>query len=223
MRAVAYLRVSTDDQNLGPEGQRAAIERWCATHGHEVVAWYEDHGVSGGAEVSDRPALLEAIAALEEYGAGLLVVAKRDRLARNAFNATVVERLVTKAHATVASADGAPTEDTPEARLLRGILDLFAEYELALIRARTRVALAVKKQRGERTGALPFGSTVADDGKTLLDDPEEAQAVERILALRDRGLGPRRIARKLTEEGVQPRGAAWHPTTIARVLRARGA
>jgi hypothetical protein len=62
--AVAYLRVSTDDQALGPEAQRAAIEAWAAARGVAVVAWFCDQGVSGAAAIDKRPALLDALAAL---------------------------------------------------------------------------------------------------------------------------------------------------------------
>ena len=37
-RAVAYLRVSTDEQRLGPEAQRAAIAAWAVREGITVVA-----------------------------------------------------------------------------------------------------------------------------------------------------------------------------------------
>ena len=36
--AVAYLRVSTDEQHLGPEAQRAAITAWASREGVSVVA-----------------------------------------------------------------------------------------------------------------------------------------------------------------------------------------
>ena len=45
--AVGYVRVSTDDQNLGPQAQRAAIESWAAREGVQVAAWHVDQGVSG--------------------------------------------------------------------------------------------------------------------------------------------------------------------------------
>ena len=61
-RAVAYLRVSTDEQHLGPEAQRAAVEAWAARAGVVVVAWHIDAGVSGAAPVDRRPALLGALA-----------------------------------------------------------------------------------------------------------------------------------------------------------------
>lgn len=40
--AVGYLRVSTDEQNLGPEAQRAAILAWALRNGVTVVAWCSD-------------------------------------------------------------------------------------------------------------------------------------------------------------------------------------
>ncbi len=42
--AVAYLRVSTDEQRLGPEAQRASIEAWAKREGVAVVAWHADAG-----------------------------------------------------------------------------------------------------------------------------------------------------------------------------------
>src|SRR5687767_12532202 len=92
-RAVAYLRVSTAEQELGPQAQRANIERWATTHGVTIVAWRTDQGVSGGAELDKRPALQAALDDLRLYDAGVLVVAKRDRLARDVVKAALIERL----------------------------------------------------------------------------------------------------------------------------------
>jgi hypothetical protein len=80
--AVAYIRVSTDDQNLGPDAQRASIAAWAARQGVRVVVWCIDKGVSGGKPVEDRPALLEALEAVRGRHAGLLVAAKRPYRAR---------------------------------------------------------------------------------------------------------------------------------------------
>jgi DNA invertase Pin-like site-specific DNA recombinase len=37
------------------------------------------------------------------------------------------------------------------------IMDAAAAYERALIRARTKAALAAKRARGERSGEVPYG------------------------------------------------------------------
>jgi len=103
--AVAYLRVSTQEQDLGPEAQRAAIDAWAERQGVRVVSYFEDR-LSGGTKVEDRPAMLEAFGALRSSGAGLLVAAKRDRIARDVVVAATVEQMARAAGAKVVTADG---------------------------------------------------------------------------------------------------------------------
>jgi DNA invertase Pin-like site-specific DNA recombinase len=45
-----------------------------------------------------------------------------------------------------------------------------ARFERAMIAARTKAALAVKKARGESTGTPPYGWRVGEDGKMLAAD-----------------------------------------------------
>lgn len=214
-RAVAYLRVSTDEQALGPEAQRAAIAAWARARGVEIVAEYADLGVSGAAELDARPGLLAALDALE--GADALIVAKRDRLARSTLAAAMVERLAEKAGARILSADGVGEGDGPEAVMLRGILDVFAEYERAIIRARTKAALAAKAARGEKVGGTQdYGRA---DGVTA----ERADVERRILTacaeLRAAGMSIRGIAAELQARGFTTRtGGSIAPTQVARLL-----
>jgi DNA invertase Pin-like site-specific DNA recombinase len=221
--AVAYLRVSTDEQALGPEAQRAAIVRWAASAGVEVVAWHEDLGVSGGAPLDRRPGLLAALAGLGEHGAGLLVVAKRDRLTRgDVLAGAMIEQLAGRVGARIVSAAGEGTDGEhadPAAQLMRRMVDAFAEYERALIGQRTRAALNVKRGRGERIGELPLGRMVGADGVTLIENPAEARAVELVHELRAEGLSIRAIADELNRRGVPARGERWHAKTVHRLVR----
>jgi site-specific DNA recombinase len=221
LRVVGYIRASTEEQSLGPAAQLSAMERWCKAAGAELVKVHQDLGVSGGLELDKRPALLAALDSLRVEGAGVLLVAKRDRLARDVIIAAMVERLARKAGAQVQAADGTANGDGPEAQLQRRMFDAFAEYERALIRARTRAALAVKRSRKERTGAVPFGYRVAEDGVHLEQQQDEQAALAQVLALRTQRLSIRAIAQRLGEQGVRARGSRWHPTTVARLL-ARG-
>jgi DNA invertase Pin-like site-specific DNA recombinase len=215
--AVGYIRVSTDDQSLGPEAQREAIEAYCASRGFQLVDVRFDLGVSGGTALEKRPGLLAALDALKVHRAGLLLVAKRDRLARDVVVAALVERLAEKHGATVESADGVGAGGGPEAQLMRTLVDAFAAYERALIRSRTKAALAVKRSRGERIGEVPYGLRVTRDGK-LETSEAEAFAVARVRKLRGEGFSIRAIAQRLDAEGLKPRGARWHPNTVARLL-----
>jgi DNA invertase Pin-like site-specific DNA recombinase len=217
--AVAYLRVSTEDQKLGPEAQRAAIEAWAASAGVTVSAWHVDAGVSGGSDLDERPGLIEAMADLKAAKAGVLVIAKRDRLARDVAIAAMIERAVNGAGAKVVSADGIGNGDTPAEAFMRSIIDAAAAYERALIRARTRAALAAKKARGERAGTVPFGY-VLDAAGRLAPDANEQAIIAEVLALRDRGVSLRGIVAALEGRGFRSRaGKPLQLTQVARIVR----
>lgn len=219
-RAVGYIRVSTDRQELGPEAQRDAMRRWAERSDVELVRFFEDLGVSGGAPIEKRPGLLDAVDAVRTEGAAILLVAKRDRLARDVVIAAMTERLVQRAGGRIISADGAGngSADDPGALLMRRLLDLFSEYERLLIRSRTRAALAAKKRRGEMTGRPPYGFRLAEDGRHLVPDDREQQIVEVVRARRAAGATFREIAAELEEQGLSTRGGGrWYPAQIRRI------
>lgn len=219
-RVIGYIRVSTTEQALGPEAQLAALRSWCTARGAELVAVCSDLGVSGAAPLDKRPGLLAAVDALREHGAAVLLVAKRDRLARDVVVAAMVERLVERQGARVQSADGVGEGSGPESQLLRSIVDAVAAYERALIRARTSAALRAKRARGERTGGVTrLGERLAPCGVRIEVEPAEVAALGRIAELHAHGATVRAIAERLNAEGVPARGRRWHATTVARALR----
>jgi DNA invertase Pin-like site-specific DNA recombinase len=216
--AIAYLRTSTDDQTLGPEAQRADVERWARTHGVTIAGWYIEH-VSGAAPLDARPVLWDAIDHASRARAGVLVTSKRCRLSRSAMNAELITRYLSELGIAYRSADGSSDDVSPEGVLMRSMLDAIAAYERALIGVRTRAALAAKKRRGERgPGSVPYGSRLSADGKRLENEPAEQETIERLRGYKLRGLSPIAIARELNERGTPARGARWHPTSVARIL-----
>lgn len=217
---VGYIRASTTDRRLGPEVQRAAIEDWARRGGIRVVAWHLDHGVSGGSDVDARPGLTRALVDLREHQAGVLAVAKRDRLARDVGIAIAIERAVAKQGARVVSVDGTGNGDDPSDELMRVVLAGMAQYERALIRARTRAALQAKRAKGFRAGEIPFGF-VADDEGRLHPCPREQEVIVEIARLRTGGLSLRAIVRACEERGFCSRaGTPFGLTQIARLVRA---
>jgi DNA invertase Pin-like site-specific DNA recombinase len=220
--AIALTRVSTDDQKLGPEVQRAAIQSWAKREGVKIVAWHHED-VSGGAPIDERPGLQAALQGLAEHRAGLLVVHKRDRLARDIVAAAMITRLVERVGGIVATADGMPPGNSPEATMMRGMLDLFAQYERAIIVSRTRAALAAKKARGEVTGRAPFGMRVSADGRHLEEDPDEAAVVERVGELLAQGMLQKDVVTQLAAEGARSRaGTPLTATQVSRIARRPG-
>ena len=192
MRAVVYLRVSTDEQSESGAGLLAQLDA-CKAHagraGLEVVGPFADEGIGGAKPLDRRPGLLDALAAV---GPGdVLLVAKRDRLARDPIIAAMIEAAVAKQGARVVSAAGEGTDDdSPTSILMRRIIDAFAEYERLIIKARTRAALVAKRRRGERISPTPLGHDLAEDGRTLRPNATEQDVIALIRDLAPGGSGP---------------------------------
>jgi DNA invertase Pin-like site-specific DNA recombinase len=212
--AVAYSRVSTDDQQLGTQAQQAAISAWAQARDLRVVAFHEDT-TSGATAPESRAGLVAALEDLREHRASLLIVARRDRLARDVVVAAMIERAVERVGARVASADGTGNGTGPADEFMRTIVDGAAAYERALIRARTRAALAAKRSRGERVGTIPYGYRLAQDRVHLEVDAREQQVIAMARALRAEGHPLRVVVSELAARGFLSRRG--RPFGLARV------
>jgi len=224
-KAVPYLRVSDDKQaesGLGLAAQEDACRACARRLGLELgtVHVTRDEGVSSVDPLDKRPELLEAIA---ELGRGdVLIVSKRDRIARDPIITAMIEAAVQRRGARIISAAGEGTEsDGPTDVLMRRIVDAFAEYERLVIKARTKSALAVKRSRGERLGGrVEYGFTVADDGVHLVPDPGEQEVLGMIRTMRAAGMTLQAIAAALDARGIHRReGSRWDHRFISRLLK----
>jgi DNA invertase Pin-like site-specific DNA recombinase len=221
-RALGYIRVSTDQQResrLGLEAQMAALQATAARLGLVLAETFTDAGLSGSLGIEDRPALADALNALRR--GDVLIVAKRDRIARDAFLSVLIEREAAKKGARILSAAGEGTEsDDPAATFTRRILDAVSELERSLTAARTRAALRAKRARGERAGALPLGFTVNGNRTTLHEDPREQQILTTMQECRAAGFSLRETADELNRQGFTTRtGAAWRHQYVASAER----
>lgn len=198
---VAYYRVSTERQGLsglGIEAQRAMVAQFVAGADGRLSREFEEHE-SG--RRSDRPKLRDALEECRRSGA-TLIVAKIDRLARNArFLLSVAEGV---GNAGVVFCDLPALPPGPMGKFFLTLMAAVAELESGLISERTKAALAAAKARGTRLG-----------------NPELHRANPGLAA------GRRRQARKRARE-VAPfiaaarRGGCRTLAEIAAALTARG-
>jgi DNA invertase Pin-like site-specific DNA recombinase len=220
--AIAYVRASKREQRLSPEAQRAAIESWAARERVRVAEWYIDHGVRSITPLERRPALCGALSAVRQYKSTVLVVAKRDRIARDVVLTASIERAVAMEGARIVSASGEGNSDSPADAFIRTVIDGAAQYEHGLIRARTTAALAAKRARGERVGSVPFGFALHADGVRLVANLRERATIARAHRLRARGLSLRAVAARLADEGrVSRSGGRFTAEQVARMLSRR--
>jgi len=100
------------------------------------------------------------------------------------------------------------------------LMGSLAEFERDLIAERTRSALALKKSRNERTGAVPFGYDLADNGIDLVPNATQQEALVLIAELRAAGLSLRDIAQALTDRNIPTSkgNSQWKHSTVARIV-----
>jgi len=153
VNVLAYLRTSTDEQKLGIDAQRKAVEKWALENSTTILQTYEDQGVSGTVDPSKRPNLPALLARLEKRDIDYVVVYKRDRLGRETAMLGFLEYYIKKYGARLITVDDSvDDEPTPEQKLLQGVINAMSEYERNLISLRTRHALGAAKDKGTILG-----------------------------------------------------------------------
>ena len=227
-RFVSYLRVSTDGQGrsgLGLEAQRQAVVAYVAQASGEMVAEFRE--VESGKR-ADRPQLAAALASCRTRRA-VLVIAKLDRLARNArFLLSVVEG---SGEAGVVFCDLPTVPAGPVGKFLLTQMAAVAELEAGLISQRTRAALAVAKARGVRLGnpfPTPATSEMAAVARQARSRQVAARAADVLAVVRqvqaEGASSLRAIATALHEQGIRtPAGKEqWSAAQVRRLLAHAG-
>ena len=219
-RFVSYLRVSTKRQGasgLGMEAQRKAVADYLNGGSWELVAEYVEVE-TGKSTDTDRPQLAKALAACRIHGA-TLVVAKLDRLARNAAFLLNLQ---------AAGVDFVAVDLPSANRLTVGIMALVAEEEARIISKRTKDALKAAKARGVKLGnpknlsnaARLKGSALASQARTAKVDQRAQDLAPIISEAQANGAGSlRELAKVLNDRGIPTaRGGTWTATQVNRVL-----
>ena len=232
-RLVGYVRVSTDDQaregvSLG--AQRDRLAAYCTAHGVELVAIEADEAISGKVAPADRPGLAAALERVRAGKADGLLVLKLDRLSRSTRDVLdLVDETRRGAWRLVSVSEHLDT-GTAAGRLVVTVLAALSEMEREQTAERTRFALdAIAREGRARSYRTPFGwhtaggsdRQAAGDRRPLVEHELEQRIRGRIVRMRRRGFGARRIARALNHSRTpNPRtGGVWAPSTVAALLR----
>lgn len=219
-KAIGYVRVSTAGQaveGVSLEAQKARTEAAAAAAGLELIAIHEDAGLSGK-RADNRPGLQAALDAACRSKA-VLIVYSLSRMSRSVPDTLSIVARLEKAQAGFQSLTEGIDTNCAAGRMMLTMLAAFASFERELTAERTTSALAHKRAKGERTGAIPFGW--ADRGGTLVAIAEEQAVLARIQRCRAAGLTFREIAAELNLDGIatkQGKGS-WQHTTVRSILK----
>lgn len=222
MRVIIYSRVSTADQadcGVSLEAQEAKLAAYASLYDLEVVEAIVDAGES--AKSLNRPGLQRALTMLKRGEADGLAVVKLDRLTRSVadWQALIDGWFGERAGKQLFSVGDSIDTRTAAGRLVLNVLMSVAAWEREAIGERTREALRHKIRQNQRCGKVRFGYNLAADGKTLVPNAAEQQAIDLMTGLRTAGRTLRQIATELTSQGIRTKeGGAWTHTAVARIL-----
>lgn len=210
-QAIIYLRVSTRAQaefGIGLDAQLSACQAHCQRKGWEMIATFEDRGISGKDEVANRPGLMAVIDCVKANPGACVVVysvsrlARRQRLLWNLLDDRGDYRLA------ISSATESFDTCTPSGRAMLGMLATFAALEADMVSERTKDALAELKAQGRKLGAPSVAKLAPASVKQLQALYATNQYTHRSLANHANAVGiPTAKA-----------GSRWHSRTIRQAL-----
>ncbi|WP_310533965.1 recombinase family protein [Novosphingobium sp.] len=163
-RIAIYTRVSQDSQTT--ENQRRELLAVAERNGWEIVAEFEDHGISGAKGREQRPAYDKLMKAIARREIDLVACWAVDRLGRS------LQHLV--AFLTEVNAKGvdlylhqqALDTSTPSGRAMFGMLSVFADFEREMIRSRIMAGLA---RSSKKSGRPPLDADKERRVRKMLD------------------------------------------------------
>lgn len=221
MRAFAYCRVSTNDQQddgVSLANQRERIEAWAKANGHELAGMFVEVRSAGRAD--NRPELKKAMSAACRDG-GILVVYSLSRFSRSVRDTLTLAEQLERCNANLASLSENLDTSSAMGRMFFKLMSVLAEFERDQLRERTTNAMTHLRQHGRRIShRIPFGYTLAADGKTLLPVASEQACILEISERRTAGMTLGAIARTMENDGVATKmGGKWSPKTVLAILR----
>lgn len=222
MKAIGYVRVSTEEQALegvSLEAQKERIGAWCKANDWELVRIYEDAGLSG-MKGHNRPGFQEAISAACKIGATFIVYSLT-RASRSTRETLELSERLQASKADLVSISERIDTTTASGKMVFRMLAVLGEFERDQIVERTKAALAHKKANGLRTGGIPYGKCLAPDGQTLLDNLEEQKIIRRVQRLRSKGASLREIQAELERKEIPNRNGSftWRLNTLGKITK----
>jgi DNA invertase Pin-like site-specific DNA recombinase len=178
-RVALYLRVSTDAQTT--ENQRLELEQVAEQRGWQVVATYEDAGISGSKGRDKRPEFDRLCRDMTRCKFDIVATWSVDRLGRSLHDLVGFLAELQGAGRDLYLHQQAVDTTTPAGRAMFQMMGVFAEFERSMIVSRVNAGLARAKAKGVRLGRKPTSPKVE----------------ERIRELRATGIGIIKIARQL--------------------------
>jgi DNA invertase Pin-like site-specific DNA recombinase len=188
-RVAFYLRVSTGEQTT--ENQRRELEAVARHRGWEIVAVYEDQGISGAKGRDKRPQFDRMLRDVVRGKFDVLAAWAVDRLGRSLQDLVTTLGELRAAEIDLFLHQQAVDTTTPSGRAMFGMLGVFAEFERAMIQDRVKAGLARARAAGKTLGR----PRVVADEQGILEAVQSGLSIRKTAKLF--GASPAKVQRVL--------------------------
>lgn len=228
MRAIGYIRVSTDRQveKYGLAAQATGLRQRAAERGYHLLPdgeqdLFVEDGYSGG-DLS-RPAMDRLRAAVRSGAVNVVLAYDPDRLSRSLTDLLLLADEFERQKVALEFITQ-ETDFSPEGKLFFAIKGAVGQYERAKTRERTQNGILEKARQGKvvSSAACPFGYRYDREQSTLVIQEEEAEVVRMAFYLySEERISLVRLAERLNQLNLpHPKGGKrWYLSLVGRMLR----
>lgn len=202
MNAVIYARYSSAGQTeQSIDGQLRVCNEFAERNGYKIVNEYIDRATTGMND--NRPAFLQMIDEAKSKDFQYIIVYKLDRFARNKYDSVFHKHNLNKLGIKVLSATEA-ISDTPEGRLVEGLLEMMAEMYSTDLSQKVKRGLKESYLKGNFTGGYILFGYKVENKKVLIDD-ETAPMIQYLFKEYASGKTLKDITNEINQMGYRTR------------------
>ena len=219
---IGYIRLSkriskNESRSVSLSYQKIEVEKLAVSKGYKLIGVESDDGISGKSMIN-RPGIQNVINMVNNKNINAVICYSSSRISRNGIESIMFENLLKTNGIAYWSVSEGLIGDINEDPLLPWLRSGLNQRERMIISMRTKAALKLKKERGERLGGLRYGQSVQHGN--IIQNEYELKIVKRIQELHSQDYPTRAIAQVLNSEGYRPRrGTQFHQTQIIRILK----
>jgi DNA invertase Pin-like site-specific DNA recombinase len=147
-KVAIYARCSTGEQSLEP--QLRDLREYVRNRGWEQIAEYCDFAESGKNDA--RPAWNELLTKVRQRKVNVIAIAAIDRIGRSLPSLVKALALIVDCDVTLISLRESFDLSTAQGRMLAGLFSVLADYELSLIKERTKAGMRAARAKGKQIG-----------------------------------------------------------------------
>ena len=216
-----YTRLSVEDgASNSIKNQLFEGETFAKKNGLSYQVYNEGEGISGGAEIKDRPQLFRLLQDINDKTITSVWFRNQNRLERSSNTWHIFTSEAKKHNVSVYFNDKLFDFSNAQDNLFGTIQSALNQYQRDLQSAQTKQALKNRLERGLTAGTIPFG--YKSDNGVLVIDEATAPIVKEIFNKSLSGLGSLGISNWLTEKQIPTKiskSNKWTHTAVIKIIK----